>query len=147
MHENFDYRPNPAYDPTKPLGVAGNFPDEIDPTRGLAQKIAERVTLPLLRERPIAEALRVIALHRLAPPEWLAERMLNELKPRANAPTMDGIFAAVTAMNNRKADAARAGTTLNLDALAEDLGMSPATLDRCIAQYKAWLAVAAGHAV
>lgn len=139
MDEDFAYRPNPAYDPTKPFGVAGNFPDEIDPTRGLAQRIAERVTLPLLRDRPIEEALQVIAIHRLAPPDWLADRMLNELKPRANAPTMEKVFSTATAVNVRRADAARAGTTISLDELSEEVGIAPATLDRYIAQYKAWL--------
>jgi hypothetical protein len=138
MNEDFVYRHNPAYDPNDP----NSYPEMIDPTRGLAPRIAERVALPLLRDRPIEEALQVIAIHRIAPPEWLAERMLNELKPRANAPTLAKVFVAMTAMADRRAKAAQVGTTLNLEELADEVGVSQATLDRYIAQYKAWIAAA-----
>lgn len=139
MNEDFTYIPNPDYDPTKPADIDGNFSVVIDQTRGLAQHIAEKVLLPLLQDRPIEEALQVLAIHRLAPPDWLAERILSEMQPRRNAPTFDRIFQIVTEVERRKAKGAAAGVAMDLDWLAEDVRISPATLDRYLAAYRKYL--------
>jgi len=139
MNEDFAHRPNPSYDPTKPFGVDGNFPDVMDQTRGLAQRIAEKVMLPMLRERPIEEALQVLAIHRLAPPDWLAERILNEMQPRKNAPTFERVFRVINEVQFRKAEAARAGVAMSLEWLADEAGISPATLDRYMTIYRNYI--------
>lgn len=132
MNEDFAYCPNPSHDPNDP----NSYPEMIDPTRGLAQRIAEKVLLPTLQDRPIEEALQVLAIHRLAPPDWMAERILNELHPRKNAPTFERILQVVIEVERRKAEAGRVGKAMDLDWLADEAGISPATLDRYLKAYR-----------
>lgn len=132
---DFKIMPNPQYDPEKPFGP-DNFPDMIDPTTGLALEFG-RIELEYLRETggSLNECLRVIALHRLAPPEWLAERMLAELpnKPRENGLMIDRIVGVA-----QEADRLKREEGLDKYQQAERLGMSHATLSRWRTVCKRW---------
>lgn len=89
--------PNPNYDPSKPFGKDGNFPDMADPLGSTARWWCEHFWFPLLAEDAkdkakkvpaVWKALRLVALHRLPPPEWLASEMLADdfpALPRKNA--------------------------------------------------------------
>ena len=98
MPDEFDkIIPSPSYDPSKPFGKDGNFPDMADPLGSAARWWCERFWFPLLAEDAkdkakkvpaVWEALRLVAFHRLPPPEWLAAEMLAEdfpTLPRKNA--------------------------------------------------------------
>lgn len=98
MHDESDkIVPNPSYDPSKPFGKDGNFPDMFDPRGSTARWWCEHFWFPLLAEDAkdkakkvpaVWKALRLVALHRLPPPEWLASEMLADdfpALPRKNA--------------------------------------------------------------
>ena len=98
MPDEFDkIVPNPSYAPSKPFGKDGNFPDMADPLGSTARWWCEHFWFPLLAEDAkdkakkvpaVWKALRLVALHLLPPPEWLAVEMLAEdfpTLPRKNA--------------------------------------------------------------
>lgn len=85
--------PNPDYDPAAPLSES----NIVDPLCGWARWGCWWIDLPILEEEYAAaarnsragvlnKALRLIALHQVAPPPWLAAAMLEKFKgePRAN---------------------------------------------------------------
>lgn len=141
MNGDFEYLPNPDYDPAKPFGKAGNFPDMADPLCSAARWWCENLLLPLVEEEVAAgkrgavhEALCLIAVHQVAPPPWLATAILKELKPkpRANAITVEKARAAVFAVQEAKKDDPKA----SLEDIAPQLGLSESTLDRLIKLYR-----------
>jgi hypothetical protein len=140
--EDFQYIPNPNYDPDQP-GEGGpddldlsNMPVFMDMTRGLALTFGKR-KLESLRDRKGAlnDCLRLLAIHRLPPPDWLAEKMLAKLpKSRSNALTIEHIISKVT-----EADRLKQEEGCNKYAQADRLGMSHANLTKWRALYEAWL--------
>lgn len=85
--------PNPAYDPSKPLGENGNNRQIPNPLCVRAGEMCEQLYLPYLemdskdkekRAPAILAALRLIAEHQIPPPPWLAAEMLkDDFPPKA----------------------------------------------------------------
>ena len=137
--EDFKYRPNPNFDPEGPLGPE-NLPDFGDPTVGMARTFG-KINLEFLRQEKGAlnDCLRLLAIHRLPPPDWLAERMLTELPKakQARARTLERAFKIVTEAGRLKRE-----KNFNREQQAEALNISKTALDdmRAICkQYKEFL--------
>lgn len=143
--------PNPDYDPAAPLSES----NIVDPLCGWARWGCWWIDLPILEEEYAAaarnsragvlnKALRLIALHQVAPPPWLAAAMLEKFKgePRANTAT-DVEKAREVWL---KVKSLKAENKISLDDCAAEIGvdpndpdcksMSPATLDRLLKFYR-----------
>jgi len=140
MNEDFELIPNPGFDPAKPFGENGNFPDMVDPLCSAARSFCENVWLPMLEEDHAAgsrtaldDALVLIAMHQVAPPPWLASAMLKEFrkKPRENAVTAEKVQAIWLFVQKEKAK-----SKVSLDDLARRIGLSESTLDRLLKRYR-----------
>ena len=94
---------------------------------GLAKLEALRTRRPL----PLYEALRLLAIHRLPPPPWLAEAMLARLpRDRANAVELDAVIELAELA---------AAMGLPQDEVAYQLGMSEAKLKRWLRRYREFI--------
>lgn len=140
MNEDFELIPNPGFDPAKPFGENGNFPDMVDPLCRAARSFCENVWLPMLEEdhaagsrTALGDALVLIATHQVAPPPWLASAMLKEFrkKPRENAVTAEKVRAIWLFVQKEKAK-----SKVSLDDLARRIGLSESTLDRLLKRYR-----------
>lgn len=140
MSEDFELIPNPDFDPAKPFGEDGNFPDMVDPLCAAARSFCQNVYLPILEEDHAAgsrtaldDALVLIALHQIAPPPWLASAMLKEFrkKPRENAVTAEKVQAIWRLVQKEKAK-----SKVSLDEIAHRIGLSESTLDRLLKRYR-----------
>jgi hypothetical protein len=142
------YKPNPDYNPDLPEfseGPDGFFPSNmreiVDKTAGLALALG-KIELEYLREKTLNDregalndCLLLLAIHRIPPPDWLAEKLLAALpKPRSNALTIKNIISEVTEANRLKWEEG-----CNKFAQAEKQGLTHSNLTKRRKILKDWL--------
>jgi hypothetical protein len=142
------YKPNPNYNPDLPEVTEGpdglvlsNLREFVDQTAGLALALG-KIELERLHETALKkdEALKgealnkcmhLLAKHRISPPDWLAECMLAQwpVKPRKNGLKREQVWEVYNESERLRTEG------LNLDEVADRLGMAPSKLDRLRALY------------
>jgi len=131
--EDFQYIPNPNYDPDRP-GPDGpdsldlsNMPPIRDMTRGMDLTFGKLQLEYLCQEKgALNDCLRLLAKHRMSPPDWLAERMLAELPKgtRVGARTLERALDIVA-----KAEQLKREKNFNREQQASALNISKTVLD------------------
>lgn len=96
MPDRPSHIPNPSYDPSKPLGKDGNWPEMVDPLCDQARWWCQHYHLPLLEEdlnngvkTAFWRALTLTATHQVAPPSWLADEILSRFGEKAEPKKID----------------------------------------------------------